>query len=286
MRLHELASSAVFTVEADDPIDVAIDVMEEHQIRHLPVLLDRVAVGMVSERDLLFHVGWQRMAERKSTRDATVPVAGPTRIEEIMTRPLVALAPDELAEKAARLMLNKSLHAIALVGSGRVVGIVTETDFLKCYSEHRSIASQPDWWQQTVSDRMTCDLVSVEPREKALAALRLMRQWQIRHLPVVDEGKLVGIVSDRDICRGMARDTIEKVQDPQPHITLMDHHSVRNLMNRDVESTTRSATLAQAADHMVRRRIGSLPVTDQDRLVGIITETDLLRALLAACENK
>ncbi len=130
-----------------------------------------------------------------------------------------------------------------------------------------------------VREWMTTVLVTVRPDSPVAEAQHLMRHRRIRHLPVVEGGRLAGIITDRDV-----RTTL-----PSPATSLavaeirylLDRLLVGRVMTRPVITIGPDATIAEAVDLVLARRIGALPVMEGDRLVGIITETDLLRAFAA-----
>ena len=109
-------------------------------------------------------------------------------------------------------------------------------------------------------------------------AVSLMRDRKIRHLPVVEEGgRLVGILTDRDVRHAALVPALAE------HLTWelrrLKSLRVRDVMTWSVVTTQPEATLAQAGLTMFQRRIGSLPVVEDGKLVGILTETDVLKAL-------
>jgi acetoin utilization protein AcuB len=119
----------------------------------------------------------------------------------------------------------------------------------------------------SVRDVMSTDLVTVTPAESARRAYEIMRDRRIRHLPVVADGRLVGVLSDRDLrpvllSPGLAGATVGE------------------LMSENVTTIAPDAPVEDAASLLVVKKIGCLPVMAEEGLVGIVTETDLLAVLV------
>lgn len=108
-----------------------------------------------------------------------------------------------------------------------------------------------------------------------MAAMMVLRSCGFRHLPVLDkDGGLVGIVDRTDLRQFLSEAGSPSVQKRQ--------HFVEQVMTRDVVTVPPECPLEEAASLMVRHQIGSLPVMDAGRLVGIITETDIFKQFVAA----
>ena len=119
---------------------------------------------------------------------------------------------------------------------------------------------------------MTRDVVFVTPAYTLATAYRWMATWKVRHLPVVSGGRLVGILSDRDVLIHASRVSGEVVI---PHMTVAD------AMTESPISIQRSTTVSKAAELMIEYKIDALPVVDgSDRLIGLVTSTDLLILLI------
>ena len=127
-----------------------------------------------------------------------------------------------------------------------------------------------------VKNRMTADPVTVTPEDSLAHALRLTREHRVRHLPVVRNGELVGILSDRDIRTAMPSPI--EVPDPE-RATMLERTPVERVMTREVITAGPFDAVEDAAEQICRHRIGCLPVVDaHNRLLGLITETDVVIA--------
>jgi len=131
-----------------------------------------------------------------------------------------------------------------------------------------------------VRDVMQSKVVTITPRTTLAEAVGLARQRGIRHLPVLEGCELVGMVSDRDLKRAM----------PSPATGLRAHEvndfldriSVAEIMTRPVVTIGPMLPLEEAARLMVEEKISALPVIERGRLVGIVTETDVLALFVKA----
>jgi CBS domain-containing protein len=137
----------------------------------------------------------------------------------------------------------------------------------------------PQWITPVpVRDWMTRKPVVVRPDAPIAEAVDLLREHRIRHLPVVDvAGRLVGIVTDRDL-RQVAFDPLIR-EAPDTAATALAALTVRELMTWGVLSVRQDSDLRAAARLMRERKIGALPVVDDGRVVGILTEIDVLAAI-------
>lgn len=129
-----------------------------------------------------------------------------------------------------------------------------------------------------VKDWMVSDPITVAPQATVAEAKALLEAYRIRHLPVVDCGRLVGMITDRDIrLASMPRARMERAH-PDALLQLI---RVGQVMTPGPTTASPDMPIAEAARIMLERRYGGLPVVTDGRLVGIITQADLLKALIA-----
>ena len=129
-----------------------------------------------------------------------------------------------------------------------------------------------------LSEIMNRDMVTVDKHASLRMARRILDQYRIRHLLVVEGKRLVGIVTDRDLRQAAPSSksplTISERQE------FMDELKVLEVMSRKLITASSTTTIREAAKVMVSEKIGCLPVVDGNQLVGIVTQTDLLEMLV------
>jgi acetoin utilization protein AcuB len=125
-----------------------------------------------------------------------------------------------------------------------------------------------------VRDSMTQEVVTVGPETMAGEALALCRENGIRHLPVLEGGRLVGMISDRDL-----RSATPALGDPD-RAEAFERIRVADEMAKEVATVRPEDPIEEAAIEMYERKIGCLPVVDDGDLVGIVTSSDVMRAFV------
>jgi acetoin utilization protein AcuB len=130
----------------------------------------------------------------------------------------------------------------------------------------------------TVHDYMSADPFTVEPEDSLQRVVDLLRRHDIRSVPVLQDGRLVGIVSDRDLRQVAPSYPLFRDEDEIRRYT--ENLKVTAAMTADPMRISPAASLVEAAKVLESYRISSLPVVDGESLVGIISVSDLLRAFV------
>ncbi|BBO66681.1 membrane protein [Desulfosarcina alkanivorans] len=126
---------------------------------------------------------------------------------------------------------------------------------------------------------MSKPVISIEKNDSMHRASRLMKENHIRRLPVVDKDTLCGIVSDRDLKRASASDATSL--DVHELLYLLSKIKISEIMTKNVITVHQNWTVEEAADVMLERKISGVPVVDDDdRLCGVVTQTDMFKATL------
>lgn len=273
MKVSKVMTREVISVAPECPLDEAIRLFESCRFRHLPVAQKGELVGMISDRDIALATGWILTAYRQGEDSS-----GPSKVEEIMRREVVSLGPGEPLSAAAAVVLDHRVGAIPIEAGGELQGIVTTTDLLRAC---RSADADSDWRLPDgvkVVQAMTRDVRTVEPELLMEDAIDLCQEEHIRHLPIVEGGKLVGMVSDRDLRFGLGQEIVSDMLAEEEGRLEIPQTPLSALMSLEVVTICAEASLAEAADVLLERGFSALPVLEGNCLVGILTSTDLLRS--------
>lgn len=129
-----------------------------------------------------------------------------------------------------------------------------------------------------VGDRMSRPVISVSPEMPINDALAMFKKEHIRRAPVIKDGKLAGIVSERDLLNASPSSaTTLSIWEMN---YLISKVKVKNVMTRKAITVNRDTPIEEAARIMADKKIGGMPVVDGERVVGMITETDLFKVFL------
>jgi CBS domain-containing membrane protein len=135
-----------------------------------------------------------------------------------------------------------------------------------------------------VRDLMTPDPISLRETDDLATAYDLMVERHVRHMPIVDDaGDLIGLVTHRDLVRSVLHSESDLPLSNERQ--LLRAMKVDQIMLTEVETTAQDAPLREAAQIMLENKFGCLPVVDNERLIGIITEADFVRHVLDSLEE-
>jgi len=321
---QDIMTADVKTLILDHTVKQCLQFMESHRVRHAPVVDPPYGnqekacfIGVVSRRDVL------RLnapdAENTDKEDTDIRALRQL-LTQIVARKPKSASPQTPVQDVISTMILHHIDMVPVLDHGDVVGILTTTNLLKLLlgldkivgqlfpePEHGVFPAGTDsktsteaeivfsWISQTVQEIMSKELICLGPQDTLARAIEVTQNAEIRHLLVTDEqGKLVGLVSDRDILRNLpyvAR------RPPSPPKRFREHLfatrpsakclelPLERIMRQKVLHVMSGCGIFEAADTLFRKRIGCLPVLDdQENLRGIVSVTDLMRALLAVYE--
>jgi CBS domain-containing protein len=203
-------------------------------------------------------------------------IAGP-HVSDYMHRQLEIVPQDATALDAAERMRDQQIGSVFVESLDRkqrecrLAGIVTETDLIT-----KVLAQGREADRTLASDIMSSPLLTIAPDRPMIDASHLMETRRVRHLGVSDGTDIVGVISVRDLARYFMEVTSGAVQ------ALNDvYRPLTVLMRRAIETIDARETVAAAAGLMAEKQIGSVFVVEAGEIVGIVTETDIVRKALS-----
>lgn len=263
----------VVTVPPDCPLDDAIRLFESCRFRHLPVAEKDRLVGLISDRDIALATGWILASYRNADENS-----GPRTVGQIMRTDVFTLDVEASIPEAAAIILDHRINAVPLLEEGKLVGIITTTDLLRA---SRSDLPHHAWnirEEAHVRESMSAELTTVCPDQFMSDAIDLCRDETVRHLPVIEAGRLVGLISDRDLRFGLGQEIVSDLVAQEEGRLEVPQTPLSALMATDLVTIGPRERLTAAADCMLQHGLSALPVLDAGCLVGIITQTDVLRS--------
>jgi acetoin utilization protein AcuB len=257
MRVDELMSAPPITISSRACLDEALDLMDAHGIRHLPLIEDACLVGLVTDRDLLSSTGWLPERIRRVYQE---PEARSQVVKDIAKCPAMTARPQD---EALSLLIFEAVAQGAgglpvVDATGAVIGVLTEVDLLRALVKRGVREPDPE-----VRDCMTADPRTVVTSTTLGEAQELCRRWSVRHLPVLGKAGMIGMVSDRDLRRAQG-------SGHRPD------YPVDELMSYPVRTIDACAPMSEAAARMVETHASALPVEHDGEIVGILTTLDML----------
>ena len=131
-----------------------------------------------------------------------------------------------------------------------------------------------------VKNWMNKDIITVDANESMLDGINLLKKHAVLMLPVMRNGELVGVVTDRDLKRASASDAT--TLEVHELLYILSKIKIKDIMSRPVITVPFDFTLEETAETLLNQKISSAPVVDHDgQLIGTITQTDLFRAMLS-----
>lgn len=274
-EVMNVAERSVVTVFPTTPIKKVAEKMVEYGFRRLPVIeagSERL-VGIVSSMDIIDFCGGgekHNIIEKDFGGNFLSAINAPVRI--IMEEDVICIDVQADLQEVIDKMIATGRGGLPVVDKeGRLMGIVTERDVI--VKAHRILSDE------TVEDYMTRDVIVSSPGMRLRDLIRIFVRNGIRRTPVVQEEELVGIITVTDVLTYLVSEELfERMTsfEEEPALEIW----VERVMKSDVITVGPKDSLKDAVELMVKNEIGGLPVVNGRRLLGIITEKDILEAML------
>lgn len=260
MLIKEIMDERHPSIHEDELATKARALIRDLSLRILPVVDDhKKLLGKVSRRDVM-------------TISSSV---SPMRVKGIMTPAKHVATVDDEAVATIKAMLKVDVWYAPVVTSFQdktCRGVVGLENFMET-----SIRTSPEKLVKDVSESMTRDIVTCAPEDEVDNIWRLMQQKRLGGLPVVKSGKLVGIVTQKDLLESGSVLPAFEAQKGR----FQASSKISSIMKTGVTTVKPSTSMVQAAKLMVSRDIGRVPVEDEKgRLLGVVDREDVVRMLV------
>lgn len=258
MKVKDIMVSKVICVDKDESLKLVLDLMQKHQITKIPVVDDKRFFGLVTDDVIAYKLG--------SIRKKSV-TASRLHASSVTEKNVTTVSPDDQVKTILKSVGEPGPTMLPVLEKGKLVGVVTKADLLPLVKS-----------KDTLSTIMQRKVYVITPEDRVIHARHIMITQGIARLPVVENNKLVGIVSDIEIALAFASLKKSYAIGRQKH--KLDELTVGEIMKTPVIWAGPSTTLMNAAKIMMAQNVGSLPVVEDDRLIGMVTRTDLLRTIV------
>ena len=281
MNVADIMSSPVYVLNADEPVSHARKLMLRNKISTLLVLNEGKLVGIVTKSDVTNRLAQAEPLWRRRPIDQ-IP------IKLLMTESVISIYPEASVSQAAALMLENGVHNVPVVKNG-IVGIVTRTDLV------RYVAENSEEMKTKIPKLMSEDIVSVHRHHTINHVIDEMNRNEIERVIVKDDaGKSVGIISSKSLALNLLTDfqgelstknikmarksspAGEKIYRYVKEVPLI----AEDIMVSPINSIDVNENVSAAAKKMIEDGVTALPVSDGEDIVGILSRTDIMKAIL------
>ncbi|TKJ34146.1 MAG: hypothetical protein CEE38_18970 [Planctomycetes bacterium B3_Pla] len=248
LEVKDVMSKDVITVGSEETVVSAAKTMSENNVSCAVVMDGGSLTGILTEKDLL------TMIAGKDKNFAEIKVA------QIMSSPADSIGPDLSVLDASGIMDTKHIRRLPILEGGQLVGIVTQTDLA------RALTSYGIW--KDVTEIMSSDIAAIQTKATVAEAVEIMKSRNISCIVALEGNEVQGIITERDVLKGI----VALKKDPA-------HIKVETVMSSPVITIPTSYSVFSARKIMDKRRVRRLVAMDDEQLCGIVTQTDIFRAV-------
>lgn len=270
-----LAKKEVISIPPSMSIQKAAELMIDHGFRRLPITDPGSGkiLGIVTAMDILDFLGGGNkfnIIEKKHNDNFLSAINEPIRT--IMTSDIVAMSHKESINEAVKVMIENEIGSIPVLSDDdKIVGIITERDF--------ALSMAGLLTDEIVQDVMIKDVITTTPGTPIESSTKIMVRNNLRRIPVVSGDKLVGIITSTDILKFLGDKEIFANMTSNSGLDVLNM-KISEIMQPNISIIEPLTRLGDLCDLFKEKNIGGAPVVKDDKLVGIITERDILNTVL------
>ncbi len=258
MKVKEIMTTKVIAVDKDESLKRVLDLMQKYDITKIPVLDQKKFFGLVTDNVIAYKLGSIRKRAITASR---------LHASSVTEKKILTVSPEEEVKNILKSVGEPGPTMLPVVEKEKLIGVVTKADLLPLVKSTNQI--------RTIMQRR---VLTVNPDDRVIHARRIMITNNIARLPVVEEKKLIGIISDVEIAFAFA--SLKKAFSPGKQKHRLDELLIKDVMRSPVLWTSPSKSIYETAQFMMKHNIGSLPVLENDLLVGMVTRTDVIKTIV------
>jgi CBS domain-containing protein len=258
MKVKDVMTKEVICVDKDESLARVLELMKKYDITKIPVVENKKLVGITTDNVIAYKLG--------SIRKRGVP-ASHLHASSVTEKEIKTVSPDTDVKDILEMVGKPGPTMLPVVEQGgRLVGVLTKADLLHLVNSKKLLYSI-----------MQKKPYFVSPDDRVIHARRVMIEKEVARLPVAQDGRLVGIISDIEIAFALADLKKSYSLGKQKH--RLDELLVEDVMKTPVIWAEPNITALNAAKIMIDKNIGALPLLEKEKMVGIVTRTDLLKTI-------
>ncbi|MFA5102460.1 MAG: CBS domain-containing protein [Candidatus Thermoplasmatota archaeon] len=258
MKVKDIMTTKIITVDKDDSLKLVLDLMKKHDITKIPVTEEKKFFGLVTDNVIAYKLGSIRKRGITASR---------LHASSVTEKKVTVISPEEEVKDILKSVGEPGPTMLPVVEKGKLIGVVTKADLLPLVKSKNQLHSI-----------MQKKVYTVGLDDRIIHARRIMITNNVARLPVLEEKKVVGIISDIEIALAFA--SLKKsfsLGKQKHHLTEL---LVKDVMTSPVVWSNPSMSIYDAAQLMLQQNIGALPLLENDKIVGMVTRTDLLKTIV------
>jgi len=264
-EIEKIMVTDVMTITPEDTLYEAARIMGEKRIGSLIVMKYKTPVGIITERDLLREVVDKEIALEKDWLVGGASIKE-EKVEQVMSYPLITISRKSSIKEAAQMMIEKRIRRLVVTDPGRLAGIVTAADLIRCLPE--TPESMHVWFE--VDYFMSKGIITADEETSVEGVAKIMGEKSIGSVIITSHGEPIGIFTERDLLtKFLARDRSLKIE-------------VGKVCSSPLITAPIGISIHDAAAIMTSKRIKRLPITKDGKLEGMLSARDLVEAYARA----
>jgi len=257
MNVEQVMTKDLIVVDKDVSLMRVLDLMKKHDITKIPVVEDKKLIGIATDNTIAHKLGSLRKRGVTTSR---------LHASSVTEKNFESVSPSTEVKMILRKVGEPGPTMLPVVDRGKLVGVITKADLLHLVKSKKPVHSI-----------LQSHVFTVSSDDRVIHARRMMMDNNIARLPVLHQGKLVGMISDKEMAFAFA--------DLKQSVTLgRQKHKLEELLVEDVMKSPAvwippTMSIVDAANVMMKLNIGALPVLQGESIIGIVSRTDLLRTI-------